>query len=134
MPTVDLGRVLDDAVQRFLADLRVGVGQKILHRGFIPGLHDGVGDRGAHARAPGDRAQGALDGTAVDDLEEIDVGEERRVFEDRRGDDELDVPRQFLNHLARGLGGVLELLGQYLAHAGKLVLGQKFQDLDGHLA
>ena len=68
-------------------------------------------------------------GPGADDLQQILVGQQRRMFEDGAGDLDLDVARQLLDHRERRVDRILQRLGHDLAHLDRMVARQGFQHL-----
>ena len=131
MPGLDFLGLGGDVVERLLADFGIGIGQQRGDGGDVERAGDGFADLGADRPAPGDGGENLLGLGGGDQLHQVGVGEQRRVFEDRRGDQRFDVARQrqhdeFGNAVER-----LDLFGQDGAHAADLVARQALQRLDG---
>ena len=69
---------------------------------------------------------------AVDDFQQVLVGQHRRKLQNRAGDDQFRVPGQLPDDLGRSVGHVLQGFGKDLADPGDLVAGEDFQCLVGH--
>ena len=134
MPRDHAGRPFDQPVQRLLADLRRRVGQQGGDGVDIVGLADRVADILLNLVPARDRGAGSGDRIALDDFQQVRIGQDRREFQDRPGDFDLEVPRQTLHDLGRRIRHVLQRLGQNLPHPGDLILHEDFQNLIGHAA
>ena len=130
MPGGDLGRLLDQLVERFLADLRALVGEQGGDRGLVVGPDDRVGHRAHQAFPPRDGLQLSSDAAVVDDVEQVLLGEERRKLEDGAGNDLLHVTRQALNDRGRRVHHILERVGHYPAHQRGLITRQDLQGFE----
>ncbi len=134
MPDADVGRAIQQAVQRLLADLRAGILQERGDRVDVVAVADRVGDLGAHLGAPRDRHQGARDRRVLDDLQQVLVGEHRGKAQHRPRDHDLAVAGKATDHVGRDIGDVLQDFRDHLAHPRHLVAHQDLQHLVGDLA
>ena len=133
LPLLDLDRTLDQTVEGFLANLGAGIGEKLGDGGNIIGGDDGVGDPGGDLLTARDRGQPAVDRQALDDFQQILVGQQRRELKNGLGHGRLGVHGEALDHPRWRGGNVLQCLGQYLAHLRQLVAGENLQHLVGDL-
>ncbi len=124
----------DDAVQRFLADLGIGICQQLRDgRDFERG-DDGIGKRAVDAAAARYGFERALHACRRDDFEKVLVGEQRRIFEHRAADRLLHIMGERDGKALWHIGAGFDFLGNDLAHAHKLVLCETFEQHDDAVA
>ncbi len=114
-----------------VADPGIRIGEQRRDGGNVERADDGVAHFGIERPAPRDGGEHFLGAGGGDDLHQIGVGKQRRIFEDRGGDQRLHVARQRGDDEFGDRVVVADRVGQDGAHPRQLVLGEALQRLDG---
>ena len=134
MPFGNLGGLGDDFIQRLLANMRIDIGKQRRHGPGVARSHHGIAHLGGQTLTTRHRGQHGVGMGGGDDLDQIGIGEERRIFDDRLGHDSLDVVRQLLDDVLGHAVEVLDFLGEHGADTRLLVARERFQRFDGQFA
>ena len=131
MPGFDFLGLRHHPLQSFLADFRIRIDQQRRHGRHIERLNQCIADLLAQRTAARHRRQHFAHLSAGDDFDQIGIGQQRRIFQHRHGDDGFRIMRQRQHHIARHIGEMLDLFGQGGTHPCGGIIGEKFQGLDG---